>query len=519
MSPDGGGPAPGPDMGPEEFREAARQTAEWAARYREQVDQHPVLARVEPGDVASRLADSPPREGEPLRDILDDVDRVVLPGITHWNHPGFFAYFSSSSSAPALLAEFVAAALGANAMLWRTSPAATEMERRSVDWLRQWVGLPEEFGGVILDTASTSSFTALLAAREGAVPGVRRRGLAGRPDLEVPTAYVSEHAHSSLEKAAVAAGIGRERVRRIPADDRFRMRPGALEEAMEEDRDAGRRPFFVCATVGTTSTTSADPVDPVADLCRRHGAWLHVDAAYAGPAAALPERRDLFEGWGGADSVVINPHKWLFTPMDCSVLLFRDDEAVRRPLALTPEYLSGGEREEGAADLMDYGLPLGRRFRALKLWFLFRFFGADGLRERLRAHLDWTGDFVRWIEDDPRFERTAPAPFSTVCFRARRPGELPDDPAADDAPGEGGRPGRDPGEGGARDPEAANEWNRRLLGEVNREGSVFLSHTVLRDAFTLRLAIGSVHHRRRDVRRAYEELAGAWDRLAAEPGG
>ncbi len=516
MSPGGGDRAPGPDMEPGEFREAARDVADWAARYRERVDGHPVLARVEPGDVASSLAESPPDEGEPFGDILDDVDRVVLPGITHWNHPGFFAYFSSSSSAPALLAEFVAAALGANAMLWRTSPAATEMERRAADWLRQWVGLPEEFGGVILDTASTSSFTALLAAREAAVPGVRREGLAGRPDLPVPTAYVSEHAHSSLEKAAVAAGIGRERVRRIPADDRFRMAPGALEEAMEADRDAGRRPFFVCATVGTTSTTSADPVEPVADLCRRHGAWLHVDAAYAGPAAALPERRDLFEGWGRADSVVINPHKWMFTPMDCSVLLFRDDDAVRRPLALTPEYLSGGEGEEGATDLMDYGLPLGRRFRALKLWFLFRFFGADGLRERLRAHLDWTGDFVRWIEDDPRFERAAPVPFSTVCFRGRTPGELPAGGVGADRRSEGGRAG---GGGGRSGRAARNEWNRRLIAEVNREGSVFLSHTSLRGEYTLRLAVGSVHHRRRDVRRAYEELAGAWDRLAAEPDG
>lgn len=496
MSAGDGGRAPGPDMEPAAFREAAREVADWAARYREQVDEYPVLARVEPGEVASRLSASPPEEGEPFRDILDDVDRIVLPGITHWNHPGFFAYFSSSSSAPGLLAEFVVAALGANAMLWRTSPAATEMEERTVDWLRQWLHLPDDFGGVILDTASTSSFTALLAAREEAGLQARRKGLAGRPDLPAPTAYVSEEAHSSLEKAAMAAGIGQDRVRRIPTDERFRLRPDALEAAMGEDRAEGRRPFFVCATVGTTSTTSADPVEPVADICEERDAWLHVDAAYAGPAASLPERRDLFEGWGRADSIVVNPHKWLFTPMDCSVLLFRDDEAVRRSLTLTPEYLTGDE--EGVTDLMDYGLPLGRRFRALKLWFLFRFFGADGLRERLRAHLDWTGDFARWIDGDPRFERTAPAPFSTICFRPRRPEEV----AGDDV---------------AR--EAGNEWSRRLLSAVNREGSVFLSHTVLDGVHTLRLAIGSVHHRRQDVRHACERLAEAWERLAEEPDG
>lgn len=478
-------------MEPEAFREAAREVADWAARYREQIDEHPVLARVEPGEVASRLAASPPEEPEPFAEILDDVDRVVLPGVTHWNHPGFFAYFASSSSAPALLAEFVAAALGGNAMLWRTSPAATEMEERTVDWLRQWVHLPEAFRGVILDTASTSSFTALLAAREETGLDVRRRGMAGRADLPPLTAYVSDQTHSSLEKAAIAAGIGQERVRRVPTDDRFRLRPDALREAMEEDRAAGRLPFFVCATVGTTSTTSADPVAPIADVCDEQDAWLHVDAAYAGPAAALPERRDLFAGWERADSVVINPHKWLFTPMDCSVFLFRDDGAVRRSLALTPEYLSSGE--EGATNLMDYGLPLGRRFRALKLWFLFRFFGADGLRERLRAHLDWTGDFVRWIEEDPRFERTAPAPFSTVCFRTRPPEET----AGDDV-----------------DRETVNDWNRRLLSDVNREGSVFLSHTVLDGTYTLRLAVGSIHHRRQDVRRAYERLVEARERLA-----
>ncbi len=482
----------------EEFRAAARSVAEWVADYRERVEELPVLARVAPGELSALLPRSAPERGGPLDDLLRDLDRLVLPGITHWNHPGFLAYFSSSSSAPGLLAEFVIAALGVNAMLWRTSPAATELELRMVDWLRRLVGLPDGFEGVILDTASMSSFTALLAAREAAGLEVRERGLAGRPDLPSLAVYVSEQAHSSLEKAAIAAGLGQRGVRKIPTDDGYRMDVEALRRRISADVEAGIRPIMVCATIGTTSTTSVDPVAGIADVCEAMDVWLHVDAAYAGPAAMLPEARRHFVGWERADSIVINPHKWMATPMDCSTLLFRDRGAFRSSLALTPEYLSSDT--QGVVNLMDYGLPLGRRFRALKLWFLFRQLGAEALREMLRRHLRLASEFAGWIRADRRFKLAAPVPFGTVCFRANAPGTEPEPLKAD--------PGTDPA--------ATSAWNRELLARVNRRGPVFLSHTVLDDRYTLRLSVGSVHTGERHVRNAYALLCEEYDGLVRE---
>ncbi|MFQ5678859.1 MAG: pyridoxal phosphate-dependent decarboxylase family protein [Gemmatimonadota bacterium] len=464
------------------FRESARRVADWVADYRENARRYPVLATVRPGEVAGRLAAGPPEDPEPLEAILEDLDRVLLPGITHWNHPGFLAYFSSSSSAPALLAEFVIAALGVNAMLWHTSPAATELEERMVDWLRRSVGLPREYGGVILDTASTSSFTAILAARERTGLEVRARGLAGRPELPRLTLYVSEQAHSSLEKGAIAAGLGRAAVRRIPVDAGFRMRVECLERRIAADREAGCRPIFVGATLGTTSTASVDPVAEIAEVCARQRVWLHVDAAYAGPAAILPELRHRFTGWEKADSLVINPHKWMGVPMDCSVLLFRSPEAFRAPLALTPAYLSAGET--GVTNLMDYGLPLGRRFRALKLWFLFRGYGLAGLRRLLRRHIELAEEFAGRLGADDRWTLPAPPSFSTVCFRAVPPRGSPADP---------------------------DELNARILRHVNRSGAVFLSHTVLRDRYTLRLSVGNVRTGLAEVSEAYRRLVAAYD--------
>jgi aromatic-L-amino-acid decarboxylase len=374
-----------------------------------------------------------------------------------------------------VFAEFVAAALNVNAILWRTGPAATELEGRMMEWMRRFVGLPDGFHGVIQDTASSASFTALVAARERALPGTRAEGLAATGASARPVVYQSDQAHSSIDKAAVAGGIGLANVRHVPSDDRFRMRPEALEEAIRIDREGGRTPVMVTATIGTTSSTSVDPVEAIADVCAAHGIWLHVDAAYAGPAASLPELRPLFRGWERADSIVLNPHKWMMTPVDCSVLLFRDPAAFRASLALTPEYLRA---EEAAANLSDIGLPLGRRFRALKLWFLFRWYGADGLRSILRRHVEMARAFRDWVERDPRFETAAPAPFSTVCFRA--------------VPPEGGGP--------------EDAWNRRLLAAVNARGRVFLSHTVLDGRFTLRLAIGSAWVREEDVSAARSEL-------------
>ncbi len=481
---------PRPDRleAPEELGAALTRVAEWAAHYRARLPELPVLARVEPGDVAGALPTAPPERGESLEAVLADLDRTLLPGITHWNHPGFLAYFSSSSATPGILAELVTAVLGVNAMLWRTSPAATELEERTTEWLRQAVGLPDSFRGVIQDTASSGSFTALLAAREAVGLEVRARGLAARPELPALVLYVSEQAHSSLEKAAIAAGLGQAGVRRVPTDAAFRMRPSALAEAMAEDRAAGRRPLMVCATVGTTSTASVDPVDGVAEVVEGTGTWLHVDAAYAGPAAMLPELRDRFAGWERADSVVINPHKWMATPMDCSVLLFRDGAPFRASLALTPEYLRA---EEGVTNLMDYGLPLGRRFRALKLWFLFRMWGVDGLRAMLRSHLRMAAAFADRVRTDPDLELAAPPCFSTVCFRVRAGG------------------------GAARDAAEADRRGRGVLDAVNGEGRVFLSHTSLEGRYVLRLSVGSAHTRPADVEAAYEAVRRALDGAAA----
>jgi aromatic-L-amino-acid decarboxylase len=477
---------PGASNVPEDsFADAAGQTARWITEYRGRLADLPVLPRVEPGDVAASLPGEPPEHPDDLEAVLEDLDRLLLPGLTHWNHPGFFAYFCSSTTDAGVLGEFLAAELNQNAMLWRTSPAATELELTVVDWVRRFVGLPEGFRGLILDTASTSSFTALLAARERAVPGVRRLGLAGRDDIGPCTVYVSQEAHSSLEKSALAAGLGLDQVRRIAVDERLRMVPEALERAVEEDRREGRIPVMACATIGTTSTTSVDPVDRLASVCERAGLWLHVDAAYAGPAASLPEKRREFEGWERADSIVLNPHKWMSTPIDCSILLYRDDAAMRRPLSLTPEYLRSAE---DGANLMDIGLSLGRRFRALKLWFQFRLEGAEAIRARLRTHIASADALAEWIEADARFELLAPHPFSLVVFRSLPPsGWAPADPDA---------------------------WNRRLLEAVNRRGPVFLSHTRVADRFAIRLAVGSARSTGASVLMARDILSEEYDRLA-----
>lgn len=458
-----------------------RLVGDWAADYRRRIEEYPVLARVAPGDVAAQLDPEPPQTGQSIDEILADVDRIIIPGLTHWNHPGFFAWFASSASSPGLLAELVIAALGVNAMSWRTSPAATELEELVVSWLGKLAGLPPEFRGVILDTASTSSFTALVAARDALGIDVREKGLAGRRELPPLTMYVSEQAHFSMGKAAMAAGLGLDNVRRVPVDSEYRMEVEELRRQLEEDRAAGALPVMVCGTIGTTSSTSVDPTADIADVCEEFGVWLHIDAAYAGAAALVPELRTQFEGWERADSIVTNPHKWLFTSLDCSVLFFRRPEAVRRSLALSAAYLTG---ERSATDLMDYGLPLGRRFRALKLWFVIRYYGADGLRDILRDHVAWAREFAGWVDNDPRFEIAAPLPFSTVCFRAIA--------TADEDP---------------------DGWNRRLLEAVNRRGAVFLSDTELDGLRTLRLSVGSVNSTADHVRLAYDELCAAYETL------
>jgi aromatic-L-amino-acid decarboxylase len=410
---------------------------------------------------------------------MADVERVLVPGLTHWNHPRFFAYFAISASPPGVLADFLSAAFNQQAMLWRTSPAATELEYVALGWLRRLLGLPDSFEGVIYDTASIATLHALAAARQAAVPGVRPEGLAGRSDIGRVAVYCSEQTHSSIDKAVITLGLGEQALRKIAVDDEFRMRADRLDAAVQQDRAAGIVPVAVVATVGTTATTSIDPVPEIATICERERIWLHVDAAYGGAAAMLPSHAYVLDGAARAESLVVNPHKWLLTPFDLSAFYCRRMDLVRATFSLTPDYLRTPEPE--AQNLMDTGIQLGRRFRALKLWMVLRSYGARGLREHLDRHLRLARQFAAWVDAHADFERVAPVPFSVVCFRWNPAGRrLPD-----------------------QELDAANE---RLVDSVNRTGEIFLSHTRLRGRVAIRMAIGHQRTQEADVRRAWELL-------------
>ncbi len=473
------------DMDADAFRRHAAAVTELIARYLEDVASRPVVPAVEPGQLRAALPSAPPAEPEPFEALLADFDRLILPNATHWQHPGFLAYFPSNTSGPGILGEYLAAALNVNAMLWRTGPSATELEQVALDWLRQLIGLPEGFMGTINDTASSSTLYALAAAREAAPElRIRQEGLAGRPDIPAMRVYCSEDAHSSVDKAVVTLGLGLSGVWRVPMDDDYRLDVRALERAIASDRARGVRPIAVVATVGTTSTTAIDPVPAIADICERERLWLHVDAAYGGSAAVVPAMRWVMDGTGRADSLVVNPHKWLFTPLDCSALFTRRPDVLRRAFSLTPEYLATSLGDD-VLNLMDYGVSLGRRFRALKLWFVLRYFGASGLEARVAEHIRLGQLFREWVDASPAFERLAPAPFSVVVFRWHPPGL--DDGAALDAA------------------------NARLLERVNATGEAFLSHTRAKGRYAIRLAVGNIRTREEHVRRAWEllqELAG-----------
>jgi len=466
---------PSGDIGAEELRAALHQVADMVADYLEEVENYPVLPPTVPGDVLRQLPRRPPEEPEPLDRILSDYKSLIEPNLTHWNHPGFMAYFGITGSGPGVLAEMLVAATNVNAMLWRTSPAATELEERVCDWLRGMVGLPEEFHGHINDTASIATFLMLGVAREASGLDVRRSGLAGRPEVARMTIYASDQAHSSIDKAAIALGLGLDNVRRIPSTINFEMSVPELETAIDRDRQEGRLPIAVVATAGTTVTTSVDPLDEIATVCRRQELWLHVDAAYAGNAAICPEMRAPFAGWEAADSIVINPHKWLFTPFDCSVLLVRRPELLRQTFSVVPEYLRSDE--QGVTNLMDLGIQLGRRFRALKLWMVIRAFGVEGLRERIREHCALARELAGWIEADERYGLVLQPRFSTVCFRLR-------------------------GGGG----EEQDERNERLLGEVNASGAIFISHAVVAGRYTLRVTLGNIRTGRAQVETVWRLL-------------
>ncbi|MGH9646489.1 MAG: pyridoxal phosphate-dependent decarboxylase family protein, partial [Bryobacteraceae bacterium] len=426
----------------------------------------PVLPNVQPGALIDRLPKAGPEQGESMDAIFADFRNLIVPGITHWNHPRFFAYFSISASGPGILGEMLAAGLNVNHMLWKTSPAATELEQVTLGWLRQWLGLPDKFFGIIHDTASTGSLHAILAAREIAAPDAHRTGKF--PPLIL---YASEHAHSSIDRGALAAGIGLDNIRHVPSDGEFRMRPYALAAMIEADLAAGRKPFCVVATVGTTSTTSLDPVEQIGAIARQHALWFHVDAAYAGSAALLDEHRHILDGAAQADSLVFNPHKWLFTPVDLSILYTRRPEVMRRMLSLeeSPPYLQAAEQDR-AVNLSEYSLALGRRFRSLKLWFVLRHFGREGITRILRGHMEMARHLAQAIGDDPRFEISAPVLFSLVCFRYK----------------------------------GSDQENRDLLERVNSSGRAFLSGTTLHGRFVLRLTIGNVATTEDDVGQTWE---------------
>jgi aromatic-L-amino-acid decarboxylase len=477
------------DLSADEFARRAHELVDWIARYRSEVEQYPVLARARPGEVVAALPTAPPQQGESLERILADFEATILPGITHWNHPGFFAYFATSSPAPGILAELLTAALNVNGMLWKTSPSATELEQVTLDWLRQLLGLEQRWFGIITDTASSSTLLALAAARE-AKPEleIRERGMAARADLPPLRVYASEHAHSSVDKAVLTLGLGRENVVHVPVDADFRMRPDALADAVSSDRTQGRLPLAAVATVGTTSTSSVDPVPAIVEICRRERIWLHVDAAYAGAAAVCPERRHILAGADAADSLVVNPHKWMFTPLDLSVLYTRRPDVLKRAFSLVPDYLITREQDE-VVNFMDYGVSLGRRFRALKLWMVMRAFGAEGLASRIREHCRLAQTFAEGVRDDPAWALMAPHPFALVCFRY--------------APAGSSEPDR-------------NRWNEAILHTVNASGEAYLSHTKLGGAFTLRLAIGHIHTEARHVARAWELMRAACTKVRAD---
>jgi len=449
-----------------DFRRAGHEVVDWIADYLENAGRYPVLPAVKPGELTGRLPHSAPDKGEPMRAILDDFYRLIVPAVTHWNHPRFMAYFSVSASGPGILGEMLGSAINANGMLWKSSPAGTELETVVLGWLREWLGLPDSFFGIVYDTASISTLHAIAAAREMADPRAREEGAS--PNLVL---YTSEQSHSSVEKGAIALGVGQKNVRKIAVDAEFRLRPGALAAAIEKDLEAGKKPFCVVATVGTTSTTSVDPVAEIAGIAEKYGLWFHIDAAYAGAAAILPEFRHILAGAGRADSLVTNPHKWLFTPIDFSAFYTRRPEILRRAFSLVPEYLRTAD-DPRATNFMDYGVQLGRRFRALKFWFVLRYFGREGIEELLRSHIRWAQELSAEVDAEERFERVAPAPFSVVCFRYR----------------------------------GTDDQNRQLLERVNSSGKAFLSHTVLNGRFTLRVAIGNIGTRREDVREVWETI-------------
>jgi aromatic-L-amino-acid/L-tryptophan decarboxylase len=462
------------DMPKEDFRRYGHEIVDWIADYFERIETFPVLSQNAPNDLTNALPKSAPLSGESFPQIFEDVENLILPAVTHWNHPNFHGLFSTSTSSVGIFGEMLSATFDMKAMLWRTSPASTELEPVVLDWLRQMMNLPDEFHGLIYDTASISTLHAIAMAREKLNLGIRENGMSGRTDLPLLRVYCSEQTHSSIDKAVILLGLGQKSIVKIPVNERFEMDAEKLREAISDDKAAGHLPLCVVATIGTTSTTSVDPVNKIADICERNNIFLHVDAAYAGSAAIVPELQTYFKGWERADSIVTNPHKWLFTPFDLSVLYVKDLDLLKQTFSLVAEYLKVSET---VTNQMDYGIQLGRRFRSLKLWFVMRYFGRDGLIERIREHCRLARLFANWVDDSPDFEMLAPVPFALCCFRA--------------AP---------------KTTEDLDALNEKIMNEINASGEAYLSHTKLSGKFTLRLSVGSIRVEERHLRKVWNLL-------------
>lgn len=470
-----------------EFKNTGYKFIDWIDNYISSLDDLPVLPDMKPGDVKKKLPASPPETGEQFENMLNDIDKIIMPGMTHWNHPRFMAYFNSTSSEAGIFAELLSGAFNINGMVWESCPASTELEEVTIDWLRQLMSLPEDFWGMIYDLASSSTMHAIIAARESIKDfPIREKGFGGIPNLPRLRLYASEQAHSSVDKAAIVSGIGMEGIRKIAVDDKFRMIPGELEKAIAEDRKNGWLPFCVVATVGTTSTTSIDPVDEIGTICNKEKIWLHVDAAHAGIAAIVPEMQYIFRGIEKADSLVVNPHKWMFVPIDLSVLFTKRKNILKQAFSVVPEYLKT-DHDDKVTNLMDYGIQLGRRFRSLKLWFVIRYFGRQGLIDRIKNHLKMAKEFTSWIDADTNFERLAPVPLSTICFRAK--------PAS------------------IKSEDDLNIFNKKLFNEINKSGETFLSHTILNDKFTIRVSIGGLRTEEKHVREVWNVILTEYKKL------
>lgn len=462
------------DVPPDEFREQLHELADWIANYREHIGERRIAPDVKPGAILAQLDKAPPETRSSLDDIFADIYRVIIPGVSHWAHPQFMSYFGCTTTSPGILAEMLTGALNVNAMTWRTSPAATELETLVLDWLRQWLGLPGDFDGVVYDTASISTMHALATAREQAAPKTRELGLSGR-DLPRFRIYASDQAHSSVEKGAIAIGVGEQNVQRVPSDSEFRMNVAALRKMIASDLQQKFRPLAVVATVGTTSTASVDPVPEIAEVCREHNMWLHIDGAYGAGLALLPECKWITAGWSEADSIVINPHKMLFVPFDFSALYLHDIGRLRRLFTLEPEHLHLRDPKSPEINYMDYGVQLGRRFRALKAWVIWRAFGRAGIAARIREHVRLAKLFADWIKIDNRFELAAPVSMGVVCFRFV---------------------GADAGE--------IDKLNGKIVERINAAGRAYLTQTKLNGSTVIRVGLGNILTTEQHLRNAWE---------------